>query len=171
MFGMSGGPYTDTTRPGMTGGRPGVHVSLDDAALVRELQRAPERSKKLFRIALWKAAQLIRRFIVDGIRKPPKTGRWYKRGKSVKHRASAKGEWPAADTGNLMRGIQQNRAQEGADEAVDIVSTAAQSAALEYKPPERGGRPFMSRGFDAKVEEATEVVKHELQNIFPEYPA
>jgi hypothetical protein len=45
--------------------------------------------------------------IIDQIRKGPKTGRLYKRGKRGRvHRASAPGETPASDSGHLINSVQ-----------------------------------------------------------------
>lgn len=52
-----------------------------------------------------KGTELLRTDMVERILNPPKTGRLYKRGKNRVHQASAPGESPANDTGNLARNI------------------------------------------------------------------
>lgn len=169
MMGFSGGAYTrlaDQRGPTqMHGANPAVRCEIvDHDGLIPELERTPGEARRLLRLGLWGAAQIIRRAIVDGIRKGPKSGRIYKRGKGIVHRASAEGEYPAADTGKLMKSVQQVRVN---DHTVDVESDAAYAMPLEYKPPERGGRPFISRGFAEKVEEATAFIAATLQGIFP----
>jgi hypothetical protein len=52
-----------------------------------------------------KGTELLRTDMVARIMNPPKSGRLYKRGKGRMHQASAAGESPANDTGNLARNI------------------------------------------------------------------
>lgn len=108
-------------------------------------------------------ADAVRETAVDGIAKPPKSGRIYthrfpdvfpggqrraenKRGRP--HQASAKDEYPAADTGNLMRSIHTlggKVAASGETYQNGVAAAAEYARPLEYKPPERGGRPFLRR--------------------------
>lgn len=104
---------------------------------------------------LFAAAMIVRNAAVKGIQKGPKSGKVYRR-KSVKHRASAPGEFPASDTGNLARSIHHlvdPALLEGRVEA-----SAKYAIPLEYKPPERGGRPFLTRAYDENVEAMTAVI-------------
>ena len=69
---------------------------------------------------------------------PPKSGKEYKRGQRI-HQASAPGEAPATDTGNLANSIlvyQTNPADWIADFG------AGYSAALEYGTPKMLARPY-----------------------------
>lgn len=105
-----------------------------------------------------------------GIAKGPKTGKVYTQrfatgksgnvfayGSRPPHQASAPGEYPAADTGKLMGSIHDpEQTFESATELhIDIDVNAAHAAPLEFKPPERGGRPFLSKAAD---EEAPAIV-------------
>ena len=125
------------------------------------------------RDALVESAEETRNRAVQGIAKPPKTGVIYthrfpsvfkggqRRAKDKRakpHQASAAGEYPAADTGNLMRSIYTDAREIIEPQPVmtaDIIADAEYAKPLEYKPPERGGRPFLRR---ALAEESTVTV-------------
>jgi len=69
----------------------------------------------------------------------PKHGKVYKRGKK-KHRASAPGEAPAIDMGNLVNSIEVIKESAG----VDVVAVHAEyGAALEFGTEHIKARPFM----------------------------
>lgn len=85
-----------------------------------------------------------RRLVIKG----PKTGRLYKRGKKIAHRASAPGEAPASDTGTLVRGIVSG---------VDRVKVQGYVTAQAHYAPhlEKGtkrmkARPFLSAALKNK---------------------
>lgn len=140
-----------------------VRIEIEGAKdLEQALASVQGRAKLILPAALWQAAQIIRNEAVRGIMKGPKTGRWYGR-----HQASKPGEYPAADTGNLSRSIQQKTVALPRGPAVDVEATASYAEPLELKAPERGGRPFMSRAFDAKVLDAIRVIEAALQALFP----
>lgn len=75
------------------------------------------------------------------IANPPKTGRTYRHGK-VTHQASAQGEPPAWDTGNLANASQVRRV--GAAD-YQVVFSARYARALEFGYPVRAlaARPFL----------------------------
>lgn len=140
-----------------------VRVEIEGAAeLARQIDGVKAKAAPTIRAALWQAAQIIRNEAVRGIMKGPKTGRWYGR-----HQASAAGEYPAADTGNLSRSIQQKNTQTVLGPAVDVEASASYAEPLELKAPERGGRPFLGRAFEAKYLEAIRVIEAAVAAIFP----
>lgn len=134
------------------------------------LRRAGDKAAGPFFGALEDGAQNMENRAKRGIAKPPKTGRVYthrlltnkKTGgifaaeKRVPHQASAEGEWPARDTGHLDGGIRHgvvSRTKLVLE--IDLEAPAEYAEPLEFKPPNRGGRPFLSRAAD---EEAPAVV-------------
>lgn len=150
-------------------GRDGLHVTVKiDGAheLARQFDTVKVRAGPILRAALWQAAQIIRNEAVRGIMKGPKSGRIYPRGKKV-HQASKAGEYPAADTGNLAKSIQQRHTQTTLGPAVDVEASASYAEPLELKAPERGGRPFLGRAFEAKYVEALRVIEAAVAAIFP----
>ncbi|MBI1188315.1 MAG: hypothetical protein GC206_13455 [Alphaproteobacteria bacterium] len=91
------------------------------------------------------------------------------------HQASAPGEYPAADTGNLARSIyaaERMEVEDSIDEHAPetskglgegnisawIEAEAEYAAPLEYKEPERGGRPFLRRALSETAEAIYEAI-------------
>ena len=81
-----------------------VKVRLDD----RRLVALPAALEKLADQICNKAAKNIETRAKIKIQSPPKTGRIYRHG-NVEHQASAPGEAPATDTGNLVNSIASDR--------------------------------------------------------------
>lgn len=105
-------------------------------------------------IALKKAAVLVQGTAVLKVQRGPKTGIQY-----GDHRASAPGEAPATDSGNLARNI-------GIEVDVDrkeasVISRAAYSAALEFGTNDGKllPRPFMQPSFSENLPEIKELFK------------
>jgi HK97 gp10 family phage protein len=73
------------------------------------------------------------------IRRGPKTGRVYKRGK-VYHQASAPGEAPANDLGNLVNKVKAEMTEEL---VASTLSLAPYSIHLEYGTRKMAARPFL----------------------------
>ena len=73
------------------------------------------------------------------IQRGPKTGRIYKR-KNVKHQASAPGEAPATDEGELVNSFQVNVLS---FDKIDLINAAGHAFYLEYGTREIQPRPFM----------------------------
>jgi hypothetical protein len=85
----------------------------------------------------------------------PKTGRVYRRGRKT-HRASAPGEPPAVDTGDLVKSIRWQRRNHGDLHVVEIGSTKKKSLYLEMgaaklsRPPARVRRRRRQTGREAR---------------------
>ena len=86
----------------------------------------------------------VHKTAVEGIQGPPKTGKGYPRG-SKTHIASAPGQYPATDQGDLASGITWS--VEGNSERGEvvgkIVSSMDYSMALEFGTRNMEPRPFM----------------------------
>lgn len=75
----------------------------------------------------------------------PGTGRLYQRGQTVEHRASAPGEPPAPDTGELRRRIEVEVVR-GRNEVRGVITANVEyAAALEMGTERMRARPFLSR--------------------------
>lgn len=147
----------------MSGDGLNVRVEIEGAKeLAQQFESVKVKAGPVIRAALWQAAQIIRNEAVRGIMKGPKTGRMYGR-----HQASKAGEYPAADTGNLAKSIQQRHTHTVLGPAVDVEASASYAEPLELKAPERGGRPFLGRAFQAKYVEAIRVIEAAVAVIFP----
>lgn len=179
----------------------GFRVSLEgDADLIAKLSRLEGIAYQGALKATREAVERVRTRAVEGIANGPKTGRVYTQrvatgpnggiffyGSRPPHQASAPGEYPAADTGNLMRSIFAE-VEEGlaiaagnAGEAVlnlnDAVEASGQiqgtvgadadyAAPLEYKPDDRGGRPFLRRALAETRDEIHDLFIAELAGKF-----
>jgi HK97 gp10 family phage protein len=73
------------------------------------------------------------------IQNPPKSGRIYTRGDKV-HQASAPGQAPATDTGNLVNSIETSRKS---DYEAIVAVNAEYAAGLEYGTAHILPRPFL----------------------------
>ena len=130
-----------------------------------KLNRLPEISKVVERKvegALLAGAQVIEGAAKLKIQTGPKTGRLYPRGDKV-HQASAPGEAPATDTGNLVGGISSEKA--GRLKARTTVTS-------EYATPLELGsadgkilaRPFMQPAADESTDTVVELVSQAIKD-------
>lgn len=116
------------------------------------------RSARGIRTALKGADEQVRQAAADALRdaaddvaaraqqlvlEPPKTGLVYKRG-NTRHQASAPGEAPASDTGNLVNLIGVD-AVDTQRLRVSIFSSAKYSFFLEFGTSKMAPRPFLRR--------------------------
>ena len=86
-------------------------------------------------------AQTIRTEAINLIQKGAKSGRVYKRyNPSRTHTASAPGQAPASDTGNLVRNIKVVQVNQ---DVTQVKSEARYSKELEYGTSKMRARPFM----------------------------
>jgi hypothetical protein len=142
-----------------------IRIQVDGTqAVINELNAKPAETRRALVAALWGSGTLVRNAAVNGIRKGPKSGRWYKRG-GVRHRASAQGEYPAADTGTLMKSIDVE-----VDEMalhVDVGTSLAYGKILELKDPAHGGRPWLSRAWDETKDKVAAAIVTALGRVFP----
>ena len=85
-------------------------------------------------------AQLIRGEAVKSIQSGPKSGKVYQRYNPTRtHKASAPGEAPASDTGNLVNKIIVKNSKD----QVQVQSNAHYSKFLEYGTSKMQARPFL----------------------------
>tara|TARA_R110002050_G_scaffold235889_1_gene371752 strand:- start:93 stop:542 length:450 start_codon:yes stop_codon:yes gene_type:complete len=120
---------------------------------VKNLQKVMNQLKKLdkrlepdFQEIVKGGAQLIRGEAIKSIQQGAKSGIVYEKYNPRRtHRASAPGESPASDTGNLVSKIivkQQSK------DKVNVESNANYSAFLEYGTSKMQPRPFMLPAFE-----------------------
>jgi hypothetical protein len=104
---------------------------------------------------LFIAADETTGYIKEGLLRGPKSGRTYtKKDPKRTHIASRAGEYPATDLGTL----QQSLGAEKDFDAVYITSSAKYAVQLEFRPPQRGGRPFITRGIIERQDRIGDVV-------------
>ena len=89
------------------------------------------------------------------IMNPPKSGRIYRRG-NVAHQASAPGEAPATDTGNLVNSAYTKKL---ADADYETGFTVEYAAALEFGTPKIEPRPYLRPAVEAVKKAFLDAIK------------
>lgn len=102
----------------------------------------------------------VRNDAIDSIMDGEKTGRIYTR-RGVEHQASAPGEPPASDIGNLANSITLE--PELARLAVVVRAGADYAAALEYGTQKMEPRPFMRPALAKNLHRLETVIAREVQ--------
>lgn len=124
-------------------------------------------SEPAFRAAamrgLVRGGNVVRNTMIDLITHSQKSGRVYRR-RGVEHQASAPGEPPANDLGDLVRSIEPPRPNASAL-AVTVRVTAAHARPLEYGTTKMAARPFARPATIASEDEVRAVVLQELQSV------
>jgi hypothetical protein len=125
-----------------------VKLVINEAAFSRKVRDNPARGA-------FKAATIWHKEYVRLILKTSKSGRIYTRG-GVKHRASAPGEPPASDTGNLVRSARVRAIPGRAMAQVVIGASYARRLELEMN------RPALGRALKEKRQEMIRTIKREM---------
>lgn len=107
-----------------------------------------------------KSANEVRNEVLRLIQQTPKTGRLYQR-RGVVHQASAPGEPPASDTGNLVRNITVEI--EPATMSATVLSNAAYSDMLELGTTKMAPRPYMRVALGNMQEAIEDLVGDEIE--------
>jgi HK97 gp10 family phage protein len=123
------------------------------ASLEKKIEAKTKAVDKAKMAALTKAAYLIRADAQALIQQGPKSGETY-----GNHRASAPGEPPATDTGNLVRSITVDKPTA---DSVTITCRAPYAAALEFGTDDGHieERPFMRPAFNRNKDAVVELMK------------
>lgn len=101
---------------------------------------------------------------VQGISRGPASGRMYKSSVSTaQHQASAMGEFPMSDSGNLARSVVMIPPT-SKTKPVGIVGTNLDYGKfLEFKAPSRGGRPWLGRALKTVMQRGADKI---LERVF-----
>ena len=123
----------------------------------------PEFEKRLeaaINRGVFRATELVREEILRRILQDAKSGRIYMR-RSVAHQASAPGEAPASDTGNLVRLITTRYFP---DQFLgQVVSSAEYARSLEYGSSRVAPRPHMRVSLETKRVEVEQAISDEIR--------
>ena len=107
-------------------------------------------------------------YMKSSLQKGPKSGLIYRLSNPTRvHQASAPGEFPATDRGELVRSIGFDTADPkdfaaGMGIGVVMFASAPHAIPLELKPSSRGGRPFMSRAVNDKKEDYGKILQSSI---------
>lgn len=122
---------------------------------------ATEKRRKAAVDELNKGAFAIHAWIVADMNKP-KSGNVSARGIGT-HTASAPGESPARDSGELVRKLRVDLANvQESDPTAQVISAADYAAALEFGTERVAARPYMRPGFAANIQRIRARVKAAL---------
>jgi HK97 gp10 family phage protein len=139
--------------------------------LKRRMDAAVKEGQKAALDAVVETAYAIQADAVKSIQRGPKSGKSYARGRKS-HTASAPGEAPASDTGNLARNIRVKVNRSKGEVAVEANTPYA--AALEFgtrgnpskKQPPMQPRPFMGPAFHKNVKGGPDRLKTKWKQNF-----
>lgn len=112
------------------------------------LNKRSKRVQKAIMSATFKAAVKVQNRARTKILKGPKSGRVYRKSKTVNHQASAPGEPPANDTGNLQSSIKVVKGEfvQGVANA-EVQVSAKYAADLEFGTKKMEARPYLMPSF------------------------
>jgi HK97 gp10 family phage protein len=135
-----------------------MQISIKVSGLEKALEvlrKAETELQEPIKDTLRGGAQLIRGEAIKSIQSGSKTGRTYKRYNPTRtHRASAPGEAPASDTGNLVSNIM---VQEKGD-SIEVQSNAEYSKFLEYGTSKMEARPFLFPAYEMSREKIVQAI-------------
>ncbi len=108
-------------------------------------------------IALRTGAFMVHKDAVDSLTASGKTGHIYSLTHPTRnHQASAPGEAPASDTGELRQGIIVVMDADGM--GASVISRAKYSAALEFGTIDMAPRPFMGPAYDKNKDAVSKLI-------------
>lgn len=120
-----------------------INISLlGKDKFIKQLERAGREAEKDVFAAVNKGGQLIRGEAVKSISRGARTGNVYRRGTGRTHTASAPGEFPKTDTGELVSNITVEK-ETRTSVTVGSRIQAPQGYWLETKEPSQGGREWL----------------------------
>ena len=135
-----------------------MQISIKVSGLEKALEvlrKAETKLQEPIKDTLKGGAQLIRGEAIKSIQSGSKTGRTYKRYNPTRtHKASAPGEAPASDTGNLVSNIM---VQEKGD-SIEVQSNAEYSKFLEYGTSKMEARPFLFPAYEMSREKIVQAI-------------
>ena len=130
---------------------------------IRNIKHLFNESNKPMNNILLGAAQEIRKEAVRSIQQDPKTGIVYQKYNPTReHRASAPGESPATDTGNLVRNI---KAKNSTKNEVIVQSNAPYSQDLELGSGKILPRPFLFPATEKSGKKIVMVLFNYIKNM------
>jgi hypothetical protein len=94
-----------------------------------------------------------------------RSGNTYRKGTAREHQASAQGEYPKSDTGQLASSLFFELEKDGSKRSGKFGSKASHAKHLEYKPAAEGGRPWLKPQFDIYAKKLREKLLQLNKNI------
>lgn len=136
-------------------------LNLNIPKVVQALARKHAAIKVAIARGTTKGALLVQKAARQAILRGPKSGNVYARGKKD-HIASAPGEAPANDTGNLQRSITVVAAQPGTVATAQVNVSAEYGQHLEFGTINMAPRPFLQPALDNNKTAIGAIIKAEV---------
>ena len=148
----------------------GVTVTVvGDKAVVQILEKMSKDVAKALLKGTYIAGKVVEGTARMKVLRGPRSGkgRVYKRGKTI-HRASAPGEPPANDLGNLQRSIQTLKSVDTGSEVVcEVKATAKYAMPLEFGTLDGKieERPFMRPSLEENKDKIKQIIETEVAKV------
>ena len=135
--------------------------------VLSQLNRLGKDMEQPFQEVVKGGAQLIRGEAIKSIQSGAKSGVMYQKyNPRREHRASAPGQAPASDTGNLVSKI---IVKQKSSDVTNVESNANYSAFLEYGTSKMEARPFMFPAFEKSKKPIINAVLNRVKQKIMEY--
>ena len=135
--------------------------------VMSQLKRLGKDMEQPFQEIVKGGGQLIRTEAIKSIQTGAKSGVMYQKyNPRREHRASAPGQSPASDTGNLVNKI---IVRQKSSDVVSVESNANYSAFLEYGTSKMQPRPFMLPAFEKSKKPIINAVLNRVKQKIMEY--
>ncbi len=129
-------------------------------AILRSTDALMKKANDAIKTGLLQVAFLSQAYAQESIIRGAKSGRLYRRGKTVIHRASAPGEAPANDTGRLASAFKASASPLSLE--ASVTAGTAYAAHLEYGTTKMAARPFLRPAAEKAAEKGAELIAAEL---------
>lgn len=136
-----------------------ISFNFDGDELRRKVEQFGERALDGFSLGLRYSAFELRKAVQELIRRSPRGGRRYRVGKGRFHKASAPGQPPARDTGNLMKMLKA-RLEDPMTALVE--SLAGYSGFLELGTSKMKPRPFLTPALEQNTDAINRIITEEI---------
>jgi HK97 gp10 family phage protein len=132
------------------------NLNRDLAKIGKELNMAAMKIPGEITKELIIGANEIRNTMIKSMQKEKKTGRIYRKSKNVQHQASAPGEPPAVDSGELLRSIMFDVHQFALE--IGVAGGAPYAEALEFGTKKMQPRPFLNPAVEKHKQDIIDAV-------------
>lgn len=146
-----------------------IEMTLDTTKFAASLMAMGVASDVMAKRALAKVAFKVEGDAKVNISTGSRSGRSYRRGKTATHQASAAGQFPKTDSGELVASIKSEFSFNRLEVTVGSRLSAPHGFWLEYGTPKMRPRPWLSRTIDENKKFIDNVLEKTLQSIAKEY--
>ena len=146
-----------------------IEMKLDLSKFTKSLDSLSKGSQQEAKKAIAKVSYKIEGDCKDNISSGSRSGRIYKRGKTRTHQASAAGEFPKTDYGDLVKNIKAEFNFSGFESTVGSRLSAPHGFWLEFGTPKMKPRPWLSRTINENKKFIKKTFDDALSNIAKDF--